>query len=465
MLNKIIKSLITFFLLAFTLIPVQAEDYYAVDVGYQAGTGGTLGEFAYGGALAGSEGGSALDSLEIHLVDAPYASAIEYRVYTNSGWSPWFSSFETATNNSEAILGIQVQLKDFPNANVYYQSYRQGLGWGIWVYNGHTSGTLNSAHPITGFRVQVDEIGINYTSNINGVTQVLRHNGETQGTGSLETVSMNLISSSSGSIEYRAYLRNGGWTDWASNGSTLGSSGAIIEALEARLVGLPQYNVQIQPQVDGEWWGYAYDGQTAGSIGSRLTAYRIEIVQKEFVSPQSTQSISNISNTFACPNLLPNQIYLYEPNTNLKAYYENYSDLNYLSVEGESETPFSPMGYWGNEITLSIDKQVLTSSDNLLNFYVLPNDEFNANNNTTYDLNIAMNLLSSDDKLYICYGSDFNLENRVYTASTASGFDGYNALEEKLGWFWHIGGLSYDYNQDIFTYNDMNTLYFGPTLY
>ncbi len=291
MINKIFKMFIAFFLLAFALVPVQATDYYNVNVGYQAGNAGVLGDFAYGGALAGTEGGAALDSLEIHLVDSPYESGIEYRVYTTSGWSKWFNTWETATNNSEAILGLQIQLKDFPNANVYYQSYRKGLGWGIWVSNGATSGQLNSVYPITGFRVQVDEIGVNYQSNVGGVTQVLRHNGETQGTGSLETVSMSLISADNGSIEYRAYLRNEGWTDWARNGTNLGSSGSVIEALEARLIDLPQYSVQIQPQVEGEWWGYVYDGQTAGSMGSRLTAYRVEIVQRVFVAPTAIPTV------------------------------------------------------------------------------------------------------------------------------------------------------------------------------
>ena len=69
------------------LFPVSATDYYNVNVGYQAGVSNALGDFAYGGALVGSEGGQALDSLEIHLVDSPYVSGIEYRVYTTSGWS------------------------------------------------------------------------------------------------------------------------------------------------------------------------------------------------------------------------------------------------------------------------------------------------------------------------------------------------------------------------------------------
>lgn len=38
------------------LFPVSATDYYNVNVGYQAGVSNALGDFAYGGALLGSEG-------------------------------------------------------------------------------------------------------------------------------------------------------------------------------------------------------------------------------------------------------------------------------------------------------------------------------------------------------------------------------------------------------------------------
>lgn len=288
MLKRILRSILSVFMLVLALTPVQASEYYRVDVGYQSQVNGEWSDFAYGGALTGSESGEALDSLAIHLVDAPYAASIEYRVYTVSGWSEWVQSFESVSQRGEAILGIQVQLKDFPHANVYYQSYREGLGWGIWVSNGKTSGTLNGSSPITGFRVKVDEIGVEYQSSMNGIAQVIRHNGETQGSGSLETVSMSLIRAEANqSIEYRAYLRNEGWTNWAADGVTLGASNKVIEALEARLVGLPQYSVQIQVQVNGEWWGYAYDGQTAGIIGNHqaITGYRVEIVQRVNVAP------------------------------------------------------------------------------------------------------------------------------------------------------------------------------------
>ncbi len=444
----------------FILVPVQATDYYHVNVGYQAGNESVLGDFAYGGALAGTEGGEPLDSLELHLVDGPYNAGIEYRVYTTSGWSEWLSTWETASNNNEALLGLQIQLKDFPNANVYYQSYRKGLGWGTWQSNGSTSGQLNSAYPITGFRVQVDEIGVEYKSSVGGVNQVLRHNGETQGTGSIDSVSMNLISADSGSIEYRAYIRNVGWTDWARNRANLGSSGSVIEALEARLIDLPQYSVQIQPQVEGEWWGYVYDGQTAGSIGSRLTAYRVEIVQKLYVqASMSNVTLEDVS-SYTCPSILSNQIYLYVPSEDMRIYVEG--EGVYYSLEVESETPYSPYGYWGNEITVNVDLSGLQDSpfnDSLIYFYYLPSDYFN----NFGDLSASMNILKADDKLYICYGSDFELDDKVYLAQDIPNFSDYDLLDEKLGWYWMIGNVSYNVNDDTFTYNEFNRLEIGSS--
>lgn len=422
MVKLMYKCTMVFILTLFVSYQVQADDYYSVNVGYQTGANGILGDFAYGGALAGSEGTTALNSLEIHLVDAPYASNIEYRVYTVSGWSSWYTAFQSASNNNEAILGLQIKLKDFPNANVYYQSYRKGLGWGSWVSNGKTSGTLSSTHPITGFRVQVDEIGINYTSSIKGESQVLRHNGETQGTGSLEILSMHLISAESGSIEYRAYLRNSGWTNWVKDGSTLGSKGAIIEALEAKLVGMPQYSVQIQPQVESEWWGYVYDGQTAGSIGSRLTAYRIKIVQKVNSTSiiNASRSVNNSnsssqSNTSICPDSLgSDEVVVWTNDSDLVASTSNIN-LNQIRTEG-NKTFFS----------------FLTGSTVSFSALII-------------DTNLSTLSFDTSDIVYACFGSDIaqtlGYETKELSFTSVTTYDSfdynyyYNHYQEQWSWF------------------------------
>jgi len=287
--RKSLSLLLASLFLLISTLSVSAADYYAANVGYQVGVSGTWQDFAYGGALAGSEGKDSITSLELHLVDAPYGASIEYRVYTSSGWNVWTSDFKDAGNGS-AILGLQVRLADYPNTSVYYQSYRKGLGWGIWVSNGKTSGKLDAAHPITGVRVQVAEVGVQYQSQMNGSLQSVRHNGETLGTGKLETVQMSLISlPSNAKISYRAYLKNEGWTAWASNNAVLGSNGKTIEALEAKLEGMAEYHVAIQPYVEGSgWWDWVYDGATAGSVGSALSAYRVKIEKKVYVAPVVT---------------------------------------------------------------------------------------------------------------------------------------------------------------------------------
>lgn len=294
---RLFKIILSIFFIMQYMVPISAIDYYSLNVGYQAQVNSTWLDFAYGGALSGTEGGEALDSLEVHLVDSPYGTGIEYRVYTTSGWGDWASNYQSASNKGEDILGAQIRLKNFPQANVYYQSYRKGLGWGIWVSNGATTGQLNPDHPISGFRVKVDEIGVSYYSSSPNIKSVLRQNGETQGTGSLETLSINLNLPQLGQgIEYRVYLKSAGWTNWVSNGKILGYSGSIIEAIEAKLINLPQYSVQIQAQVEGEWWDYVYDGQQAGSIGSSLSAYRIKIVQKVKPIYTSTPQINENTN-------------------------------------------------------------------------------------------------------------------------------------------------------------------------
>lgn len=271
---------------------VRASSYVSTNVGYQSLVSETLQDFAYGGALSGSEGGSPLQGISLHLVDAPYNASIEYRVYTVDGWTNWAKNFELAQSNHQNVLGVQIRLANFEHSNVYYQTYRQGLGWGSWVKNGSTSGQLDSSHPVTGLRVQVDELGVQYQSNIGGAVQVIRHNRETQGSGLIYTVKMGLISSSaSQKIEYRAYFKNSGWSSWAGDMTSIGSerAGDVITALESRLINLPGYHVRIQPQVNGEWWDWVYDGEQAGTLDTALTAYRVEIVKEKFELEQAAE--------------------------------------------------------------------------------------------------------------------------------------------------------------------------------
>ncbi len=358
--------------------PVLATEYTRVDVGYQVKTSEWF-DYAWGGALGGSEGVDPLTALEINLDSAPYGAGIEYRVYTQSGWLDWTPSFGIA-GNGEAILGVQIQLTDFDYANVYYQTYRKGLGWGTWQSNGSTSGQLSAENPITGIRVKVDEIGVEYQSNVGGTEMVLRHNNETQGSGLIYTVKMGLISSAADDkLEYRAYYKNSGWTNWVSNMTVLGSErgGDYITALEARLVGLDQYHVSIQPQVNGTWWDYAYDGQTAGnasSDASALTAYRVKI---EKDAPKETVATSTpvVEEETVVEEIIPTV--LTDDNGNLQqiATTPNISNIKYSAGVNATDVDYTEVRILSAYSALTIDGNF---DDNPAGITIGINDQFTA---------------------------------------------------------------------------------------
>lgn len=274
--KTLIQSIMVLFMVFSVPLSVRAEDYLAPNVGYQSSVSDQWQDFAYGGAISGSENGDALTSIALHLVDGIYESYIEYRVYSNGAWQAWSKDFEPTVTGS--FTGLQIRLVNYPNTEVHYQTYRKGSGWGSWVYNGQTSGNLSS--PITGFRVKVFEVGVKYQSNVNGNLEVVRHNSETQGTGSLTSLRLGLEQPlENASLVYRVYFKNQGWTSWAKNWEEL-SSANVIEAIEAKIEGNSKYHVAIQPYVkDSGWWDWVYDGVTAGAPGSEIMAYRVKLVR------------------------------------------------------------------------------------------------------------------------------------------------------------------------------------------
>jgi len=272
----LIQLFVAFFMVLSSPLSIQAEDYIATNVGYQSSVSDQWQDYAFGGALSGSENGDALTSIALHLVDSVYESSIEYRVYANGAWQDWAKDFEPTANAT--FTGLQIRLINYPNTEVHYQTYRKGQGWGSWVYNGQTSGNLST--PITGFRVKVFEVGVKYQSSVNGDLSVVRHNGETLGTGKLDSLRMGLEQAlENASLVYRVYFRNQGWSGWAKNWETLSSTN-VIEAIEAKIEGNSNYHVAIQAYVkDSGWWDWVYDGTTAGAIGSEITAIRVKLLR------------------------------------------------------------------------------------------------------------------------------------------------------------------------------------------
>lgn len=361
----VLTSLVSFLLLFGLTANVSASEFYSANVGYQVETSAGWQDFAYGGALAGSVGEENLTRVSLHLVDAPDGASIEYRVYTSAGWSEWVDNFDRV--GGESILGLQVRLANYPNANVYYQSYRKGLGWGIWVSNGKTSGKLDAAYPITGIRVQVEEVGIKYQSSSKGTDLSVRHNAETIGNGNLETLKMGLSSPIEGvSVLYRAYLKNEGWTSWAKDWEVLGSSGKTIEIIQAKLEGTDKYHIAVQAYVEGQgWWDWAYNGTSAGTVGKSLISYRVKIEKKVYVAP--TVVVADPVEEF----IIGGEDTL---NTTVLTLDSDYSD----TIDGIYDDPFgeADVDYWENyqiEIGWKIKGLTLVSFDGAGDTIQVPN--------------------------------------------------------------------------------------------
>jgi len=331
----------TLMVLGFNISPVLANDVLVTDVGYQTGDSIELSDFSFGGALSGSENGKPLTSLAIHLVNAPYEAGVEYRVFTNGAWLPWSTDLELTTVGTN-FAGLQVRLRNFPNAEIHYQTYRKELGWGSWVKDGATSGTLNSANAITGLRVKVFEVGVEYQSHLNGLRTRVFANNEVLGVGNLETLSLRLQNPlPGGKIVYRAHLKDLNWTNWVNNGSILGvlGSGKWIEAIEIYLENMPGYQVEYQVRTRGsEWSAVAYNGSLAGTtgLGLPIDAYRVRIVKTKYNAYSAQPEVEEPYEIGAQPNTTT-LTYSAGPNAEVMSYYQSArtaANIPALTIDG-----------------------------------------------------------------------------------------------------------------------------------
>jgi hypothetical protein len=261
---------------------------------------------------------------------------------------------------------------------------------------------------------------------------VLRHNNETQGSGLIYTVKMGLISSAADDkLEYRAYFKNSGWTNWVSNMSVLGSErgGDYVTALEARLIGLDQYHISIQPQVNGTWWDYVYDGQTAGTYDQPLSAYRIQIVRDAPIIEKSINLSTNIKTT-NCPITV---------GSNEVALWTNDTDLF-----GEDSFLDSYNAYFLNDIYY----YDFTNDGSITSFLIKDN-------------NLETLSFASSDMVYACFGSniadDIGFNYKEYALNEAEYYFTYynNYVENYTNvWYWYLFDVGIE--DGVYVYRQFN---------
>lgn len=144
-------------------------------------------------------------------------------------------------------------------SGVKYQTHIQSNGWGTYVKDGETAGTI-------GEKLRMEALRVKLTNK-----------------------------EYSGSIEYRAHVQKKGWLDWVKDGDLCGTSGESLrlEALQVRLTKemAEHYDVYYRAHVQNfGWLDWAKNGEFAGSTGYsyRIEALEIKLVEKGGESPGKT---------------------------------------------------------------------------------------------------------------------------------------------------------------------------------
>lgn len=142
----------------------------------------------------------------------------------------------------------------------------------------------------------LDNISVTYSAHIQNLgTQEAVSEGETAGTTGenlrMEALWVNLNNQTgiSGSIQYKAYIRDRGWeSDWHNSGEMSGTTGEAkaLEAIQIRLTdGLTnQYDIYYRVHIQGiGWMNWSSNGNPAGTVGYdlQLEAIQIKLTPKE----------------------------------------------------------------------------------------------------------------------------------------------------------------------------------------
>ncbi|KAF5036590.1 Clostridial hydrophobic W [anaerobic digester metagenome] len=111
----------------------------------------------------------------------------------------------------------------------------------------------------------------------------------------LEGINISIDPSIGGGIEYRTHVQNIGWQGYVSNGAMSGTSGMSyrLEAINIRLTGAAAEKYDIYYRVHTQnigWMGWAKNGEASGSagFGYRLEGIEIQLVAKGGPAPGST---------------------------------------------------------------------------------------------------------------------------------------------------------------------------------
>lgn len=221
-------------------------------------------------AIAGTTGKSkAVEAVKLQLSDELASQYdIFYRVHaSNFGWLGWASNGDPAGSAGYARQVEAIQIEVLPKnsssapsvgdafknrvdepASISYSAHLSGTGWGGAVSSGATAGHASATSSIEALSMSLSWYAgtgaVAMRGHVSGEGWQSWNSGSCGTTGrshSLEAVQLKLTGQAADSYDiwYRVYsAKNGGWSGWATNGLSAGSSGkgAAIQGFQAILL-------------------------------------------------------------------------------------------------------------------------------------------------------------------------------------------------------------------------------------
>ena len=275
-------------------------------------------DWAKNGAAAGSAGmAKRVEAVQVKLVKkggvAPGATVTPFKqaLVTYSGhvqrigWQGTVYDGATAGTSGQSLRveAIKMNLGSGVSGSISYSSHVQGYGWQGWVADGAVSGTSGQSKRVEAIKVKLTgDAASKYDVYYRVHAQTYgwmgwAKNGAAAGTEGLakrvEAVQVVLVAKGGAApgstakayatpaVTYRVYERGIGWSGWAGNGKTAGTSGKSIatEALCVKVAdlgvdGSVAYSAHMQR---AGWTGESTGGKAVGSAGSNLRMEAVKI--------------------------------------------------------------------------------------------------------------------------------------------------------------------------------------------
>ena len=264
---------------------------------------------------------NALESYIVELIDTTYEGRVLYSSYVrDDGWQDEVSNgnISGTTGKSKPLEAVKIRLDGniAQHYDIAYQVYISGIGWLDWAYNGEITGNIGYNNQIEAIKIELrdklentiednrniyaeEELRINYQSYVkNSGWHNEVNNGSVSGTTGMSSKLLQLRIKLNkkvikGIVSYSIYDSKTGWSDYKSEGNTIGDIKSTMEAIKIKLDGdiSNYYDIYYRTHVSNVGWlDWTMNDNPSGTIreGLSIEAIQIQLVEKGGTPPGET---------------------------------------------------------------------------------------------------------------------------------------------------------------------------------